>query len=182
MRRIGLIALGLALVISACTTTGDPPPRGRQKDSDTVTDLALYEVEIDRAAVAAGAKLLFTEPPPEAKWGYQRRAQGLIKYTDGGKCVVRVVVGETAVQGGKASEHRYTVLDFEGKLDAQSQVATRVVTSQAQAQISGEVTEVRLIRDEGDRLTVQAFTGARPMGYVFHFRKSVRYDNVPFPP
>jgi hypothetical protein len=178
------IVLPFGLLLAACTATGGGSRSGRGGESagDQQT-FHLYAVEIDKAAVKNGAQLLFDGPPPGVEFGLERRAQGVFRVSTNGfvDCTVRVAEPVIGL-GGRRSEHRYTLLDFNGKAASDGESAT-ISGGEAVAIESSYRPASILFRERGDdRLTIQPVAGGKPGAYLFHVqRQGFAAANVQFP-
>jgi hypothetical protein len=172
MRPIGLIMIASLLILTSCVTSfeGD----SRKEDPDDVSHtMNLYRVDIDKAAVANGARLLFMEPPPRSESGYQRRAQGFFSVSDAGFCRVDVGCAEGVVGlSGSRGEQIYSMLKFFGRISDDGERATTTSGETANVRSTRAADEVRFNARGKNKVTIQAVIDGKPQAYLFHFERS----------
>lgn len=182
MRSLQILALLVVTVGLAACNSGRY--RGSRRDADPNREryqYVLYAVEIDREAAAAGAPLLFNEPPTGV--GSRRRAQGFFAVTDEGFCRVDVRVGDSFVGvNGRRIEHGYNLLSFYGRMDAGRNLATITSGEQPVHTPVGVVTKLTFDWHGKEKVTIRAHSRDRKQVYIYHFHDHRVMDrNVPFP-
>ena len=143
----------------------------------------LTRVEIDRDAVRTGARLLFTEPPPNREFGLERRAQGVLSISDRDFMRSSVRVAEPVIAvSGRRTEQTYTLLSFFGKIASDGKSATISDGEPVETSSVYRPDALRILEKTEERLVIQPVHQGRPLAYRYHFyRRGLTNPNVPFP-
>lgn len=182
--RLFLVILMLVpvLALGACNTR---TTKGNAAKDESYIDrtLKLYRIEIDYAAVKNGAQLLFSEPPPRAEFGLERRAQGFFSASERGFCHIVVRVAEPIVGlSGQSSEQRYDLINFSGRLSSDGTRANLEGSNGGAGGSQFSSNEVRFYEKDDDSVALQPFYDGKPTAYKYHFRRTpISRNNVPFP-
>ncbi|MCB9833494.1 MAG: hypothetical protein H6807_13575 [Planctomycetes bacterium] len=181
IRLLPLMAL-LALLATACTTSheGDAAAKDPQ---GTERVMVLYRIDIDPKAVAAGAPLLFDEPPPQNSFGLVRRGQGYFSASDAGFCRIEVKVAEPVVAvDGRHGEQVYMLLKFFGRASDDGSRATIMSGESVNVSSGSQADEVRFFERGRNKISAQAYQGGKPSAYIFHFQHAaIARRDVPVP-
>ncbi len=130
----------------------------------------LYRIDLDREAIANGARRLFAEPPPRYESGARRRAQGFLGVSDSGYCRIEVGCAEPVVGlDGRNGQETYRLLKFYGRISEDGTKATTTAGETSSIQSTRNIDEIRFIERGRDKITVQAVLGGKPQAYLFHF-------------
>ncbi|MEZ6196330.1 MAG: hypothetical protein R3F20_11490 [Planctomycetota bacterium] len=169
MIRLTVLCAAL-LLLGGCANSSY---RTRTDDARQSRYFALYRIEIDRAAVRSGARLLFTEPPAGVEYGHTRKAGGEFAVSDNGlvACRVRVIETSTGVDG-RMNPIAYGILDFRGRTSDDGERATIHDGDVGVRPVNDIVDEIRMDTDGADKLVVQPYVQGRPQAYRFHFTRS----------
>ncbi len=143
----------------------------------------LYRIDVDKAAVKKGARLLFAEPPPNYQYGTKRRAQGFFSVSDAGSCRIEVKCAEPVVGlNGRRDEQIYTLLKFYGHITSDGKRATTTQGETAAVSSGRSFDEVHFIERGDDKITVQAYFDGKPTAYLLHFtHAAIGSKTVPMP-
>ena len=181
-RRVSCILL---LALLSCVSNNpyqrQRGPRDKRNDPSDAASRQFYlsAIRLNGAAVKAGARKLFFEPPAGAADGIRRRSEGYFIFSKKGGCRTAIAVAEPIVGlGGRKNEHRYQLLKFYGQMNKGGDEARGLKNPSVQ----GGVDTLRLTWRGEEELEVQPIIRGRPTAYVYHFRRSsLPNKNVPFP-
>lgn len=172
MRLCCLIVVTSLLTLTSCVTSHNGVSRNNDP-KDVSKTLNLYRVDIDKAAVKNGARLLFMEPPPRETDGNRRRGQGYFSVSDAGFCRIEVGCAERVVGlDGTNAEQVYQLLRFSGRISDDGTRATTTSGETSNARTTRQADEVRFLARGEDKITIQAVVNGKPQAYLFHFERS----------
>ncbi len=177
-----LLALPVVLLACACTTSYEGDSRNKDPEGNERV-MVLYRIDVDPKAVAAGAPLIFNEPPPQNTFGMIRRAQGFFSVSDSGFCRIEVKVAEPVVAlDGRREEQVYTLLKFFGRASDDGDRATTMSGEDVNVQSNSQADVVKFYERGRNKISVQAFVGGKPTAYILHFHHAaVPRRDVPVP-
>lgn len=169
-----IVSLALCLVVlSACVSSST---------SNEVNEWSLVELRLDSAAAHNRGVLPLWRTSDVSEFGQAPRARGKLTMTSAGRVVVDVLAEEPILTlGGQSTVQTYMLLGFFGALDSSGAMAVQQDAAAMRAPL-GVGTVLKIDRQGSARIVMQAFTGAKPLPYVYVFERGASPQAAVFVP